>query len=66
MTVRLADDQSEVLEAVALIDGIPMASAVRQAIDEHIPARRMDSGFQERLAASVRRNQRILETLAHM
>jgi predicted DNA-binding protein len=64
MTLRLAQEQAEALEAVAQADGIPVAEVVRTAIDEHIQQRRKDTAFQDRLRASVERNQRILEKLA--
>ena len=64
MTVRLDDDQAEVLEAISAADAIPMADVVRQAIDAHIAARRTDQAFQARLRASMERHKRILEKLA--
>lgn len=64
MTLRLSQEQAEALEAVAQADGVPVAEAVRVAIDEHIERRRKDRAFQDRLQASMERNQRILEKLA--
>jgi predicted DNA-binding protein len=64
LTLRLSHEQSEGLEAAARADGVPVSEAVRSAIDEHIERRRKDEAFQERLRASVERNQRILEKLA--
>ncbi|MDQ2743643.1 MAG: ribbon-helix-helix protein, CopG family [Chloroflexota bacterium] len=64
MTLRLSQEQAETLEAVAQADGVPVAEAVRVAIDEHIERRREDKTFQDRLRASLQRNQRILEKLA--
>jgi hypothetical protein len=64
MTLRLSHEQAEALEAVAEADGIPIAEAVRIAINEHIERRRKDKDFQERLRVSLERNQRILEKLA--
>ena len=64
MTLRLSQEQAEALEAVAQADGVPVAEAVRMAINEHIERRRKDKAFQDRLRASLERNQRILEKLA--
>ena len=58
MTVRLPAEQA------ADVDGVSMSEAVRDAIESHIDNRRADSGFQERLAESMRRHQRILDRLA--
>jgi hypothetical protein len=64
MTLRLTQEQAETLEAVAEVDGVPVAEAVRVAINEHIERRRKDKAFQDRLRASLERNRRILEILA--
>lgn len=64
MSLRLSQEQAENLEAVAQADGVPVAEAVRMAIAAHIEQRRKDEAFQERLRASLERNQRILEKLA--
>ena len=64
MTVRLAADQAAELEKVAEIDGVPVATAVREAIAGHIEARRRDAEFRARLERMVRENQEILERLA--
>ena len=65
MTVRLAAEQAAALEMVADVDGVSMSEAVRDAIESHIDNRRADSGFQDRLAESMRRHQRILDRLAN-
>lgn len=64
MTLRLPADQADALELVAEVDGVSVSEAVRDAIESHIETRRADDGFQERLAASMERYQRILERLA--
>ncbi len=64
MTVRLPDDQATDLEAMAQVDGVPVAEAVRRAIASQIEARRKDKAFQARLQASLERNRKILERLA--
>jgi len=64
MTVRLDPEQAAELEAVAEVEGVPVAEAIRNAIAEHIEARRRDEAFQARLRASLERNRQILEKLA--
>ena len=64
MTLRLPSDQAEALEKVAEVDGVSVTEAIRDAIEEHIAARAADKEFHARLAASVERNQRILDRLA--
>lgn len=64
MTIRLPAQQAEELEAVAQVDGRPVAEEIREAITAHIAARRKDRAFQQRLKASLERNRQILEKLA--
>lgn len=64
MTVRIPAEQAAELEAVAEVDGVPVSEAIRQAIIEHIEARRKDEAFRARLKASLERNRRILQKLA--
>ena len=64
MTLRLPSDQAEALEKVAEVDGMSVTEAIRDAIDEHIAARAANKEFRARLAASIERNQRILDRLA--
>jgi hypothetical protein len=64
MTVRLTDEQAMDLEAIAQIEGIPVAEAVRQAVATQIEARRKDKAFQARLRASLERNRKVLQRLA--
>ena len=63
-TVRLDDDQVEELEAVAKVDGVPVAEEIRQAITERIEQRRNDDEFRARLRQSIADNQEILDRLA--
>jgi predicted transcriptional regulator len=63
-TVRLDDDQAEELEAVAKVDGLPVAEEIRQAIAERIEQRRNDEQFRARLRQSIEDNQKILDRLA--
>lgn len=64
MTLRLEDTQAEALEKVAEVDGVSVTDAIRQAVDNHISARAADNEFRARLAASMERNQRILDRLS--
>jgi predicted transcriptional regulator len=64
MTIRLDDAQAEQLEAIAQTEGISVSQAIRDAIAALVEVRRQDAEFQERLRASIERNQRILDRLA--
>lgn len=64
MTLRLPADKAAELEAIARIDNVSIAEAVRAAIDERIAQRRQDSDFQARLRAIVEQDRAILERLA--
>ena len=64
MTMRLDVDTAEQLEAVAQVEGMPVAEVVREALLRHIAERRADSAFQERLRDSIERNRVILERLS--
>lgn len=64
MTVRIPADQAAELEAVAEVDGVPVSEAIREAIAEHIEARRRDEAFRARLKASLERNRKVLQKLA--
>jgi hypothetical protein len=64
MTMRLSATQAKELETVAQVDGVPVAEAVRSAIEGHIAARRQDEEFRARLRRSLEENRDILERLA--
>jgi hypothetical protein len=64
MTLRLSDEQAAELEAMALVEGVPIAKEIRKAIAEHIASRRNDRAFQDRLKASLRRHRELLQRLA--
>lgn len=63
-TLRLPATLADELATVAEIDSVPVQQAVRDAVAEHIEARRKDRAFQERLRASAERHREILERLA--
>ena len=64
MTLRLSAEQARLLEAVAEVDQVSIAEAVRSAIDAHIEARRADVEFANRLRRSMEEHRDILERLA--
>jgi predicted DNA-binding protein len=64
MTLRLSREQAEELEAVAEVEGRPVAEVVREAITKHIDTRTKDSKFQALLKARLERNKRILQKLS--
>jgi predicted DNA-binding protein len=64
MSLRLPADQAAELEAVARADEMPVAEAVREAIDSHIAARRADEDFQKRLKRRLEEDREVLERLA--
>lgn len=64
-TLRLPAPLADELATVAEVDSVPVQQAVREAIVEHIDARRKDRAFQARLRASAARHREILERLAH-
>ncbi|HET7455212.1 MAG TPA: hypothetical protein VFJ76_06795 [Solirubrobacterales bacterium] len=64
MSLRLPEDLAADLAAVAETDEMPIAEAVREAIDKHIAERRADKGFQERLKERLEQKRETLERLA--
>lgn len=64
MTLRLAVEQADELEAVARAEGISVSDAVREAITEHIERKRKDKAFRDRLRAVMDRDREILDRLA--
>lgn len=64
LTVRLPVELAEVLETVARTDGIPVAEAIRSAIDAHIESRRRDSAFQVKLQVNEDRIRNVHQKLA--
>lgn len=64
MTLRLAAEQADELEAVARAEGISVSDAVRVAIAEHIERKRNDKAFRERLRTVMLRDREIFERLS--
>lgn len=64
MTLRLDPEQAAELEAIARVQGIPVAQAIRAAIAASIEAKRSDLEFQARLRVAIARDRAILDRLA--
>ena len=63
-TIRQSPEQAAELEAVARVDGVPVAEVIRTAIAEHIEARRNDPAFRDRLQRRLEEDRVILQKLA--
>lgn len=64
MTVRLSDAQASELDAVAEVDGMATAEAIRRAVTDYIEQRRGDEDFRRRSREALERQRAILEKLA--
>lgn len=64
MSLRLPEDKAADLAAVARADDMPVSEVVREAIDNHIAARRSDKDFQKRLKRRLEEDREVLERLA--
>ena len=63
-TIRQPAEQANELEFVARVDGVPVSELIRDAIAEHIKARRADPAFQRRLQERAEADQHIMKRLA--
>jgi hypothetical protein len=63
-TIRQSSEQAAEVEAIARVEGIPVAEVIRTAIADLIEARRKDPAFRERLQRRLKEDQSILERLA--
>lgn len=63
-TIRQDAEQAAELEAVARVEGVPVAEVIRTAIADHLAARRQDPAFRERLRQRIEEDQAILQKLA--
>ncbi len=63
-TVRIPADEAADLEAVAAAEGLSVSEEIRQAIADHVAAKRKDKAFRARVRAVIEQNQRVLERLA--
>lgn len=64
MSLRLDDEQAQALQLVAAADDQKLTQTIREALDQHIEARRNDPEFQKRLKEINERNAKALERLA--
>jgi predicted transcriptional regulator len=60
MTIRLDPDLAGDLSTVAAVDGKPVSDVVRQAVTDHITARKADQRFRAALREHIGRVQRLL------
>jgi uncharacterized protein (DUF1778 family) len=63
-TFRLDEDEAELLEQAARVDGVSQNEFIRQAVLDRIAARKADPAFQDELRRAIELNQRALERLA--
>lgn len=63
-TVRQSSEQAIELEAIARVEGIPVAEVIRTAIAEHIQRRRNDPEFLRRLQLRLKEDAAILTKLS--
>lgn len=63
MSLRLPEDKAAELAAVARADDMPVSEVVREAIDNHIAARRADKDFQQRLKKRLEEDREVLKRL---
>jgi predicted DNA-binding protein len=64
MSLRLPEEKAAELAAIARTDEMPVSEAVREAIDNHIAAKRADKDFQKRLKQRLEEDQQVLKRLA--
>jgi uncharacterized protein (DUF1778 family) len=64
ITIRLNDEEAELLEQAARIDAVSQNEFVRQAVLDRIAARKADPAFQAAVRRAVKANQRVFERLA--
>jgi uncharacterized protein (DUF1778 family) len=63
-TVRLNNDEADLLEQAARVDGVSQNEFIRQAVLDRIAARKADPEFQNEVRRAIKLNQRALERLA--
>jgi predicted transcriptional regulator len=63
LLLRLDPALAEQLRAVAEVEGRPVSEVAREAIRALVAQRRADAGFQRRLKATARTQQRVLRRL---
>lgn len=60
MTIRLDPDLADDLATVAAVDGRPVVEVIRQAVADHVAARKADPRFRTALREHVARMRRLL------
>jgi predicted transcriptional regulator len=60
MTLRLDDGLAEDLATVAAVDGRPVSEVVRQAVADHVRARKADPRFRAALREHIGKARRLL------
>lgn len=63
-SLRLPQDEALEVQAVAQVDGMSINDVARQALREHVKARKADPEFRARAKEILERNQRLFERLA--
>lgn len=61
--VQIPETMTMELAAIAHIRNISLADALREALEEYIPARRNDEGFKERLKKVLEEDGEVLDNL---
>jgi len=64
MSLRLPEELAAELAAVARTDDVPIAEAIREAIQHHITARRADHDFQKRLRHLLQEDRKVFKRLS--
>lgn len=64
MSLRLPEKLAEEIAGVARTDDVPVTEAIREAIANHVVARRADKAFKERLKKRLEEDREVLERLA--
>ena len=64
MSLRLPEEKAAELAAIARTDEMPVSEVVREAIDNHIAAKRADKDFQRKLKKRLEEDQAVLKRLA--
>lgn len=64
ISVRLPDEMSEELAAIARVQDIPISEVIREAIENHIITRRTDKKFQQLIKKRLEEDRKLLERFA--
>jgi predicted transcriptional regulator len=64
ISVRLPDEMSEELAAIARAQDIPISEVIREAIENHIITRRTDKKFQQLIKKRLEEDRKLLERFA--